>query len=341
MLHSGVLALIVLALSLASRPLRAEAALVVLVRPAAESEIVSEAITRIRGELVADGFAVSVVDAPRGPDPAWVLARGERQTSATVTAGLFLHADAKAAEVWVVERSTRKTTIRTIDLSGSPGGSDPEVLARRSVELLRASLLEVLVGRGKSARPGARDEATHSAELGPGPERSPWGVEAGAQVLGGFGDVGSAVLPVGRVRFGFARWLAARLTLSGLGTRPRVESAQGSATVSQELGLLEAVGEIAPPGWLVPSVSLGAGVYHIGIDGSAHWPYEGLAEDRFSFAMDAGAGVALSIAPSFALSLELHATAVAPYPVVRFLGVNTAEVKNPLLSGVVTLVGWP
>jgi len=339
----GIFALIVVTISLVSRQLQAEAALVVLVRPAAQSPIVSEAITRIRGELVADGFEVSIVDAPTAADPEWVLGRARQQTSAAATVGLFLQADAKAAEVWVIDRLTSKTVTRTIDLTTSPAGSAPEVLARRSVELLRASLLEVLVEKREETvpRPGAHDKVSRWAERGLEPRQSRWGIEAGAQVLGGFGGVGSASMPVGRVRFGIVRQLAVRLTLSGLGTRPRVESAQGSATVSQELGLLELVGEITPRGWLTPSVSLGTGAYHIGVDGSATWPYTGLRGDRFAFAVDTGAGLALSITASFALSLEAHATLVTPYPVIRFLDASAVEIKNPLLSGVLTLTGWP
>ena len=67
MRRPSIVALLVFALSLLSRPSFADAVLVVLVRPSAECAIASEAITRIRGELVADGFEVSVVDAP--PDP--------------------------------------------------------------------------------------------------------------------------------------------------------------------------------------------------------------------------------------------------------------------------------
>ena len=65
-----VFALVLFAVSLVAGQLQAEPALVVLIRPSAQGPIVNEAITRIRGELVADGFDVSVVDAPPGADPA-------------------------------------------------------------------------------------------------------------------------------------------------------------------------------------------------------------------------------------------------------------------------------
>jgi len=342
MSRAAIFLLVVLAISLASGVLRAESALVVLVRPATQSLIVSEAITRIRGELMADGFEVSVIDSPPGSDPAAVLARADQQTGAAATIGLFLPADASAAELWVVDRLTSKTVVRRVEMNQSPGASLPEVLARRSVELLRASLLEILVDAQKRpfATPAPRAQASRWVARALQPRRSRWGVEAGALVLAGFGGIRGAVMPVGRVRVALGERLRARVTLSGLGTRPQVDAAEGTATVRQELGLLELIGEIAPQSWLQPAISLGAGAYHIGVDGSANWPYAGLHGGSYAFAADAGVGLALSITSSFALSLEGHALLVTPYPVIRFLDVDTAQTGRPLLSGALTLVGW-
>jgi hypothetical protein len=332
--------LIACAATLVGRPLRAEPALVVLVRPPARSALVDEAMTRIRGELVADGFDVRIVDAPPGASTVSVLAHADQGPSAAATLGLFLHADAKIAEVWVVDRLTNKTVMRSIEMPASSTGSAPEVLARRSVELLRASLLEILVDARERPveSPDARVNASQWAAKALEPRPSRWGFEAGALVLKGFGGVGGALMPVARVRFVFERRLAARVTLAGLGTRPLVESPYGSASVRQELGLLELVGEIAPESRLRPALSVGAGTYHLGVDGSAAWPYAGLEDNRFVFAADAGAGLSLSFTASFAVALEGHATLVTPYPVIRFLEMDTAEIRNPLLSAVLTLM---
>jgi hypothetical protein len=341
MRHASIFALVALTILLLARSSRAESALVVLVRPSSESAVVAEAITRIRGELIADGFDVSIIDAPLGADPASVLGRAERQTGAAATLGLFLRADASAAELWVIDRLTNKTVVRSVEMTKSSVASAPEVLARRSVELLRASLLEILVDAQKrlSDKPAPRAQASRWVAQALEPRRSNWGVEAGAQLLAGFGGVGGAVMPVGRVRVVLSERFAARLTVSGLGTRPRVDTAEGTATVSQEVGLLELISEIGPRSWLRPSLLLGAGTYHIGVDGNAASPYSGLDGGRFVFAADAGAGLALSLTSSFALSLEGHATLVTPRPVIRFLEVETAEIRSPLLSGALTLVG--
>jgi hypothetical protein len=311
------------------------------VRPSAQSSIASEAITRIRGELIADGFEVSIVDAPPGSDPASVLARADRQTSAAATLGLFLQPDASAAELWVVDRLTDKTVVRRIEISKSSVGSAPEVLARRSVELLRASLLEILVDAERRSLVSRvpRAQASRWAARALEPPRPRWGVEAGAQVLGGFGGVGPAIVPVIRGRVVVSDRFAGRLTASGLGTRPHVQAAEGTATVSQALGLVEWIVELAPQSWLRPTVSLGAGAYHISAEGSAAWPYDAFDPGRWAFAADLGAGLALSLSSSFALSLEGHATIVTPRPVIRFVQVETAAIRSPLLGGALTLMG--
>src|SRR5262245_45813587 len=239
MRRATVLVAVLLTLVLGSRSSWADSALVVLVRPPAQTTVVSEAMTRIRGELIADGFEVAIVDAPPGSDPASVLARAGQQGGAAATLGLFLQADASAAEVWVVDRLTNKTVVRSVEISQSAAASAPEVLARRSVELLRASLLEILVEARKRGAPSPPPlaQATRWVARALEPRRSNWGVEAGAQVLGSFGGVGAAVLPVVRGRVVLSERFAARLTISGLGTRPHVEALEGSATVGQALGL--------------------------------------------------------------------------------------------------------
>jgi hypothetical protein len=339
MLRAGIFALLVLATLLVGRQLRAESARVVLVQWHPPSGVVTEAITRIRGELVADGFEVSVVGAPVGADPASVLTRADPGTTAAATLGLFLQPDARAVELWVVDRLTNKTVVRRIEMTDPAPGSSPEILARRSVELLRASLLEILVKARETPAPRSdqREKASRRAAPSLEPRRSRWGAEAGVQALAGFGGVGGSLMPVGRVRVALSRRLAGRLSFSGLGTRPRVDAASGSATVSQELGLVELVGDVVPDAWLSPQLSLGAGGYHVSVLGTARSPYAGLRGDRLVFATDAGAGLALSVTSSIALSLEGHGILITPSPVIRFLGVETARIGNPLMSAALTL----
>lgn len=335
--------LVAMTLSCAKDAFAADSALVVLVRPRAENVLVDEAITRIKGELIADDFEVSVADAPPGSDPISILAQATRTTDAAVTLGMFLEEDATAAELWVVDELTQKTVVRRVGIGRTPAGNVPEVLARRAVELLRASLLEILLDARKRKAPpapGPRAQASRWVERALEPSAQRFGVEAGVQVLGGFGGVGAAVLPVARLRAALDERWRARLTLSGLGTNPEVEAVEGTATIAQEFALLELVFEMSPAPWIRPAFSLGAGAYHIEAEGNAAWPYAGIESDRYAFAADAGLGFALPVTSSFAIAFEGHALLVTPYPVIRFLGVEKAETGRPIVTGGLALVGW-
>lgn len=337
-----LLSLLSLVVSLWARVAHAEPAHVVLVHWQAQEGVVTEAITRIRGELVADGFDVSVIDAPTGAGPQDVLARVARSKGSTITLGLFLQADAKSAELWVVDRLTDKTVVRRVRISEGTASSVPEVLARRSVELLRASLLEILVDAPRrsempaDSRQSAASWAARDVEL---PSKHSWGAELGIQALAAPGGVGAAVMPIARLRASLGRRTSARLSLSGLGSRPRIDTESGSATLSQELVLLELLADLFPQPWLIPHLSLGAGAYRVALVGNASSPYVGLRAERVVFAADAGVGLALPLASSIALNFEAHGLLVAPYPVIRFLGVEKARVGNPLASGQVSIVG--
>lgn len=94
---------------------------------------------RLVGELRSRGFEVVVRDATGAPDPVYLFALGAELQAVAV---LALVSSERGVAIWVVDRITDKTVMR--QLVGSEG-DDPDVVARRAVEVLRASLLEVLV----------------------------------------------------------------------------------------------------------------------------------------------------------------------------------------------------
>ncbi len=96
---------------------------------------------RLVGELSALGFEVVVVAVEPGTqasrEPLEDLAR-ERQA----VAALRVVPLSGGVEVWIVDRVTGKTVLREVVTAGE-GESVEEVVALRSVELLRASLMEI------------------------------------------------------------------------------------------------------------------------------------------------------------------------------------------------------
>lgn len=350
---AGALTLLLCAASPAAS---GEPARVVLVRPGAADPSISEALIRIRGELVADGFDVEVLDAAQSATsaPRPTMDDAGQQAGSAALIGLFLAPDGQAAELWVVDPRTHETLVRRIDTRGEAQEHIVEVLAVRAVELLRASLLELLMSSQRSAAPvpaAAPPPSNVSQRVPPqagrsrlyASRRSMWGVELGGGLLASPGGIGPALLLVARLRvapLGPIGPIEARLSFAGLGTTPRVAGPQGSATVQQRFGLVELAALPWPELRLRPRFSVGLGALHVAVDGEASWPYRGVHSAQWAFAADAGAGVELGIVRRLDVVAEAHALVAHPYPVVRFVETEAARGARPALLGSLSLVGW-
>ncbi|WP_438010352.1 hypothetical protein WME89_17945 [Sorangium sp. So ce321] len=321
----------------------------VLVQPGPADPSVSEALIRIRGELVADGFDVELLDAQSASAPRPTMDDAGQQAGSAALIGLFLAPDGQAAELWVVDPRTNKTLVRRIDTRGEAREHIAEVLAVRAVELLRASLLELLMSSRRSAAPAAAPPPSNASRQVSGQaersldqpsRRSMWGVELGGGLLASPGGIGPALLPVARLRFAPPGPIEGRLSLAGLGTAPRVAGPQGSATVEQRFGLVELAALPWPELRLRPRFSVGLGALHVAVDGEASWPYRGAHSAQWAFAADAGAGVEFGIVQRIDVVVEAHALVAHPYPVVRFVETEAAHGARPALLGSLSLVGW-
>lgn len=347
----------------------AAATRVALVRPARASPTVSEALARIEGELAADGFEVVLVDPP--DDSKGAPSEAAPDDGAQASISFAVDTAARTAELRVVDRLTNKAVVRKTPVDETNASRAAEVLAVRAVELLRASLLELMIeaepppptttpaaapsrsagAPGEADRRQARVWAAKALPQAPDP-RSPsvslrrepeWSFEAGAGVLTSTGGVGPAVLSVVRGRYWFGQELTVRVSLAGLGTQPRVDSAtgRGSATVAQDLGLVELVARPWPRALVRPTFSLGAGAAYTSVDGQPAAPYVARHTSEWSAAGDAGVGAELGLGDRFAVALEVHALLALPYPVVRFLDDEAARAGDPSILGTLTLSGSP
>jgi hypothetical protein len=171
-----------------------------------------------------------------------------------------------------------------------------------AVELLRARLSELRVtpvtAEPLAAQDSWEEQAQQPAAPAPAsppiareidrqPERaarSPWfGLSAGLGVLLGSGNLSpllapslSCVLGLGEPGPGSVP-LAVDLRLSalGLGARERVRRDQGSAQLDQALGEISAALRLVTRVPVEPWLSVGAGVYTLGVQGRASDPYAG------------------------------------------------------------------
>ena len=329
-----------------SARLLAEAPRVLLVRPASAAREVNTALIRVEGELAADGFEVVPIEAAPGASSATSMLQAE-STATSTTVGLFLSADGTSAELWVVDKLTDKTVVRHLATQDQSENMRPEVLAVRVVELLRASLLELVVERNNAAarasRPPAQSGAQKATEWAARPLDNPesvWAIETGAAVIWNPTQVEPAFVSVARGRYALASQMQLRLSFVGLGTHPEVSGVGGKASIEQWCGLAELLFVPWRKARFSPVLSLGAGAFHTAVSGDAVLPYQGLHATQWSFAADAGLGLAFHFASRLELSLEGHALLAVPEPIVRFVSEDGAHVGRPGVIGSLSLLGW-
>jgi hypothetical protein len=308
-------------------------------------------LTRLREELAAGGFEVTVSEFGGGGEALWMVDPPSHGDGSTATITLVGDPDEGDAELWIVDGVPwGRVVVRRLLVPAGAGIHDDEVLAIRTLEFLRATELELAggtapsAGKSKSGSPSASSPAplTVAAEAArPAPPlatRGPLSFEIGLGLLESSRTLGPAFLPVARLRVEWLSLLETRVTLAGFGTQPRVTSPEGTATVGQAVGLLELRAAFRHGRAVRPVVGVGGGVLRVSVDGAGTWPYEGLRADRWAGLFDVGAGLTARLGRQVAVAVELHGQLAAPYPTVRFSGEEVARVSWPALFSSVTLV---
>jgi hypothetical protein len=323
---------------------------VAVVRPLDPGPMITEVVTRVRGELVAAGFQVALVDHVPGIDPGVELRTVARHLHPLAIFGIFEQPESGAADVWIADLVIGKTLVQRVEpdpREGAPGKEGSSVQALRAVELLRASLLELVVERSNLAQapapPPPRDvaEAPLREPSAQPPRASSIGFEAGAAVLHSFEGIGPAVLPLLRVVYQPMPRVSLRLTASGLGTRPSVEAPGGQASVAQEFGLFEVAPVLLADSLVRPLLSVGVGAYHLQAEGAATAPYEASTQQVWTAVFDAGGGAYLAAGRHFGLALEAHVLFTSTSPVVRIAQLEAGSAGRPSVAGSLTLVAAP
>src|SRR5580692_11462507 len=150
----GVAAAIVACIVASSDRVRAEsgAALVAIVT----SEPNSSLTRRVRAELQGLGVDVIVIKPPDEGSPSRApLEQAARSVGAVAAVRLIASSEGKV-EVWVADRVTGKAVVRELDAPA--GGTSDAAVAIGSVELLRASLMELHSGEPPHGDVSASDE---------------------------------------------------------------------------------------------------------------------------------------------------------------------------------------
>lgn len=331
---------------------RAEAAKVVIVRPAGASPELNETLSRLQGEVLALGLEVAIAERPDTPDAnasdsrAWVeRMAAERESDAVID--VIGDAAPAAVDIWIFERRALRSEVSRVALEPNAENA-PERLAIRAIEALRSGLVEIdLVARGQQAATVAREPPATVTQGPPRESGAPTGhvdLQAGAALLASLEGVGPALMPVVRVGWtapSFApSWLVLQGALAGFGSRPTVTSAAGSARVAQQYAVLGGCVCVPSARALQPHVALSAGVLRTAIDGQADAPQDAHFVERWSFLLDASLGARLRLPGRYHLTLAAHLQLAQPYVAIHFVDTLVATSGRPNLGLSLTVGAW-
>ncbi|WP_438029264.1 hypothetical protein [Sorangium sp. So ce233] len=339
----------------------AAASRVAILEADADDALVREAATRLKAELGAAGFEVVIVPLEREGDVRAALERAAQDEGAFAAAAIFRSRAGATADLWIVDRVTQKTVVRTVEVAGAAA---PSVMAVRAVELLQASLLEANLLASR-ARPGGaagggvavpddvqrwmapvRRQAAEDPSAGRPGMFAGVGVEAGIAALQSAGGVGPSLGPALRLSYGggptgsgvLPAGLAARLTFAGPTLGPALEGALGTVSVRQEMAFLEAVWAFETGGAVSPVLSAGLGGFHLFISGDPLPPLRSATGEVWSVAATLGAGAGLRLTERAALLLDVHAIVAEPRAVVTLGGERLGTAARPTFAGFLGLL---
>jgi hypothetical protein len=320
----------VLLTCLHAAPARAEGSRVVVLTPVGAAPAVQRAVRRTQAELRAAGFVVLVEDAPIG-DVRRALSTAATKADAVAAIAIVPDQAGAAADVWVADRLSDKTLIRTVRVASVPSAERPRALAIRAVELLRASFVEVLV----SPEPDPAQELPTDVRAWLQPPRGALqGVtlQLGVGMITSFDGVGPAGAPSVRLGWADASGLGARVSWLGPAYGARLTDPRGNVSVRQELVTADLIyaPAVAWSGW-VPLVWLGAGAYHLHADGELLAPLVGRSADVWTAAFVGGAGLGYRLTPRVTALLDATAVVTAPRAVVTLFGEPLGRAGRPSL----------
>ena len=284
---------------------------------------------RLRQEIEALGFDVRLTsDANVGPS---LESFAER--SGAIAAIHVKPSDAGGVEMTVIDRATGKTVHRELPRvnAGEPAGE--ELIAARTVELLRASLMELDAdhpARGDVPAP------PRVAALVQREDESRQRKRSGALSLA----AGPALLLMPEWQPSAQLWLEASwLADSGLGLAAALQSALSPAHLTRQEGAVDLSatsyrlglvwGSRPDPRGLSGRLLLGWSLSALHVRGNASSPYLGSSTDTLAWSPWFGVAGRVRLAAHLALSLEASGSLALPRETIRVAGRPVADFSRP------------
>jgi hypothetical protein len=248
----------------------------------------------------------------------------------------------------VSDRIRQKIVIQDAVVHETDRGRGSEILAVRAVELLKANLAAFWTLTPApppepvpvTAPEPVRDLPSRGdAKATRAPFASGLGAGLGAGVVDSFDTLGPAWSYDVAVSYGWPQGFSLRASLVGVGSQATLSTTNGSANVTQELVVLEAVKTWWPRSPLVPFVTVGGGAAHFHIEGVGDAPYQGHTSDVWSLVSTVGIGLGIPVVRT--LSILVQARGCAPWSpaVVQIAGAEVGRVGAPSLLADAGLFG--
>ncbi len=296
----GVAAAIVAAATFTNDAAHAEsgATLVAIVT----SEPASSLTRRVRAELQGVGLDVIVLKPPDEGTPSRAPLEQAARNVGAVAAVRLIPSGEGMVEIWVADRVTGKAVVR--ELAAPESGASDAAVAIGSVELLRASLMEL--HSGEPSHGDAPATAKIQALALPSPARLPrLALSAGAGAELGVRGLGPSADAVAGVWVRMTSRLGARFFAHTSLSPAQVETPSGAVDTRAQLFGAMAEWDFAEPSstW-VPSASIGIAAAHVSSIGTATPPFVSASDARWAPAPVVGLGLAWAFVPDLRLRVD-------------------------------------
>jgi hypothetical protein len=323
---------------------------VIVLKTSDADPVAAEATARVQGELGAAGFHVVVLPVAADSASSKVKTAGTDLGAAGAFA-ILVHQEqgARVAEIWVSDRIRQVTVLESARMTAGDHERESEVLAVRSVELLRASLAELWLPRevplpppppvsAAAPAPVPQEAPRHEARARPA-FASGIGIGVGAGLMDSFGGTGPIWVPSLTLTYGWETGLSVQLAFRGLGPVIELGTSVGTAKVEPQFASVDVVKTWWPRARVVPFAVVGLGAQHVRVSGTAVPPFEGMTSDVWSPWTSAGLGAGVPLYSGLSLVLESRAAAAWPPTAVRIAGVDVGHVGAPSLLADAYLLG--
>jgi hypothetical protein len=320
---------------------RLEAATVLIVRPASPSAELTETVSRLHGEMLAVGLAVTIDERPRtdaSSAPTWLesvaIDRGIDAAIDVIGGG-----QVQAADIWVFHPAPRPPQVTRVMVERDVENA-PARLAIRAIDVLRSLLIERELADAPTVPSAPTPAVVVATDASPVHAGVRIGFELGAAALASLNGVGPAILPLVRVDAAVSPWLGLQAEAAGFGTRPTVGAPGASARVAQQYALAGAC--ICAPSMarLRLVAGLSAGALRTAADGQAAAPLQGHSVAQWSLLLEASVGARLRLARRAHLTAAVHVQVAEPYLDIRVVNAGPATSGRPNVLVTLAVGEW-